>query len=139
MVGVPAVLEIAVHPEFHQLVANTPKQELERPVQRQRPIMAFEKYSPLNHPHDPEGDEDEVPGPEDQIDLVNDDIECEDAERVEIGLTPRRPVLIVVAAGHLGSGSKQNDIQDIEPLLPEGKPRTSDCSARPACSPPAVS
>ena len=34
MLGVLAVLEIAVHPEFHQLVANTPKQELEHPVER---------------------------------------------------------------------------------------------------------
>ena len=105
MLGVLAVLEIAVHPEFHQLVANTPKQELECPVQRQQPIMALEKYSPLNHSHDPEGDEDEVPGPEDQIDLVDDHVESENAERVQLALASCRPVLIVVAAGHLGGGS----------------------------------
>ena len=100
-------------------------------------MIAFQKSKPFNHLHDAEDDEDSIPGPKDQIDLVDDDIEGKDAEGIQLALAPCCPVLIVVAAGHLGS--KQNDIQDIEPLLPEGRPRTSDCSAQPACSPPAVS
>jgi len=89
MLGVLAVLEIAVHPEFHQLVANTPKQELEHP---------------FNYPNEAEGDEDCIPGPEDEIDLVDDDIEGKDAEGIQLALAPRRPVLIVVAAGHPREG-----------------------------------
>ena len=100
-------------------------------------MIGFKKSKPFNHLHEAKGNEESIPDPKDQIDLVDDDIEGEDAEGIQLTLAPRRPVLIVVAAGHLGP--KQNDIQDIEPLLPEGRPRTSDCSARPACSPPAVS
>ena len=108
MLGVLAVLEIAVHPEFHQLVANTPKQELEHPKENNNQNnIILKKGKPLNHPHDAEGDEDGIPGPEDEIDLVYDDIEGKDAEGIQLALPPRRPVLIVVAAGHLGGGSQK--------------------------------
>ena len=74
-------------------------------------ILSKKEGKPLDHPHDAEGDEDGIPGPEDEIDLVDDDIEGEDAEGIQLALTPRRPVLIVVATGHLGP--KQNDAQNI--------------------------
>ena len=72
-------------------------------------MRAFEKSKPFNYPNEAEGYEDCIPGPEDEIDLVDDDIEGKDAEGIQLALAPRRPVLIVVAAGHLGP--KQNDVQ----------------------------
>ena len=72
-------------------------------------MIAFPKNKPFNHLHDAEDDEDSIPGPKDQIDLVDDDIEGKDAEGIQLALAPCRPVLIVVAAGHLGP--KQSDIQ----------------------------
>ena len=78
-------------------------------------MRAFEKSKPFNYPNEAEGYEDCIPGPEDEIDLVDDDIEGKDAEGIQLALAPRRPVLIVVAAGHLGP--KQNDIQSTRTLL----------------------
>ena len=103
-------------------------------------MIAFQKSKPFNHLHDAEGDEDSIPGPKDQIDLVDDDIEGKDAEGIQLALAPCRPVLIVVAAGHLGP--KQSDIQYVllrVRVVPEGRPRTSGCTGRRACSPLAVS
>ena len=48
MLGVLAVLEIAVHPEFHQLVANTPKQELEHPVENNNQNFIIQKKANLS-------------------------------------------------------------------------------------------
>ena len=99
-------------------------------------MIEFEKRKPFNHLHDAEGDEDSIPGPKNEIDLVNDDIEGKDAEGIQLTLAPCRPVLIVVAAGHLGP--KQNDIQYVQlrmMVVPEGRPRTSGCTGRRACSP----
>ena len=103
-------------------------------------MIAFQKSKPFNHLHDAEDDEDSIPGPKDQIDLVDDDIEGKDAEGIQLALAPCRPVLIVVAAGHLGP--KQSDIQYVllrVTVVPEGRPRTSGCTGRRACSPLAVS
>lgn len=72
-------------------------------------MIAFKKSKPFNHLHEAKGDEESIPDPKDEIDLVDDDIEGEDAEGIQLTLAPRRPVLIVVAAGHLGP--KQSDIQ----------------------------
>ena len=83
-------------------------------------ISSKEEGKPLNHPHDAEGDEDGIPGPEDEIDLVDDDIEGKDAEGIQLALAPRRPVLIVVATGHLGP--KQNDAQNILTTIVQGYP-----------------
>ena len=70
-------------------------------------MITFTKRKPFNHPHDAEDDDDSIPGPKDEIDLVNDDIESKDAEGIQLALTPRRPVLIVVAARHLGAAKTE--------------------------------
>ena len=45
-------------------------------------MRAFEKSKPFNYPNEAEGYEDCIPGPEDEIDLVDDDIEGKDAEGI---------------------------------------------------------
>ena len=47
-------------------------------------------------------EEEDVPEPEDEVDLVDDDVEAEDAESVESRLPAACPVLVVGAARHPG-------------------------------------
>ena len=47
-------------------------------------------------------DEEDVPEPEDEVDLVNDDVEAQDAESVEFALFAPRSILIIRTAGHSG-------------------------------------
>ena len=49
-------------------------------------------------------EEKDVPEPEDEVDLVYDDVEAEDAESVESRLPAACPVLVVGAARHPGEG-----------------------------------
>ena len=60
--------------------------------------------SPDDDPGEATEDEEEVPEPEDEVDLVYDDVEAEDTEGIESGLPAPGAVLIVSTAGHAGEG-----------------------------------
>ena len=60
--------------------------------------------SPDDDPGEATEDEEDVPEPEDEVDLVYDDVEAEDTEGVESSLPSPRAVLVVGAAGHSGEG-----------------------------------
>ena len=56
---------------------------------------------PEDEPGEAADDEEDVPEPEDEVHLVDDDVEAEDAEGVERHLPPPGAVLVVGAARNL--------------------------------------
>ena len=59
---------------------------------------------PDDEPGEATEDEEDVPEPKDEVDLVYDDVEAEDTEGIESGLPASGAVLIVSTAGHAGEG-----------------------------------
>ena len=60
--------------------------------------------SPDDDPGEATEDEEEVPEPEDEVDLVYDDVEAEDAESVERRLSASGTELVVSTARHTRKG-----------------------------------
>ena len=60
--------------------------------------------SPDDDPGEATEDEEDVPEPEDEVDLVYDDVEAEDTEGIESSLPAPGAVLVVSAAGHAREG-----------------------------------
>ena len=67
-----------------------------------------EKYFGLTPPDDEPSeateDEEDVPEPEDEVDLVNDDVEAEDTERIQSSLPAPGAKQVVSAARHAREG-----------------------------------
>ena len=59
---------------------------------------------PEDEPGEAADDEEDVPEPEDEVDLVNDDVEAEDTERIQSGLPAPGAEQVVSAAGHAREG-----------------------------------
>ena len=56
---------------------------------------------PLNKSDKTKDNEEDIPEPDDEVDFINDDIECKDAESIESILMPSRAILVVCTTGNL--------------------------------------